>query len=71
VHGYGIPQPDVVRARNLYLTPYQDAFAVDTSADGRALVSVPVFCGRLIERIAAEAPEDWDTSVIDTDAQDS
>lgn len=69
LHGYGIPQPDAVHGRKLYLTPYQDAFAVDTSADGRALVSVPVFCGRLVERIAAEAPDDWDTSAIDTDAQ--
>jgi hypothetical protein len=31
------------------------------------LVSVPVLCGRLVERIAAEAPNDWDDSLIDTD----
>jgi hypothetical protein len=29
-------------------------------------VSVPVFCGRLVERIAAEAPGDWDDSLINT-----
>jgi hypothetical protein len=68
LHGYGIPQPSKVHGRKLYLTPYQDAFAVDTSADGRVLISVPVFCGRLVERVAAEAPGDWDTSTIDTDA---
>jgi len=42
------------------------AFAVDTSADGLARISVPVFCGRLAERTAAEAPGDWDTSLINT-----
>ena len=40
---------------------------LDTSRPGQALVSVPVFCGRLVERIAAEAPGDWDDSLIDTD----
>jgi hypothetical protein len=54
------------RGRKVYL---RDACAVETSADGRALVSVPVFCGRLVERIAAEAPSDWDTSTIDTDVR--
>jgi hypothetical protein len=69
LHGYGFPHPDNAHGRRVYLTPYRDACAVDTSATGRALVSVPVFCGRLVERIAAEAPSDWDTSTIDTDAQ--
>jgi hypothetical protein len=29
-------------------------------------LSVPVFCGRLVERIAAEAVDGWDDSLIDT-----
>jgi hypothetical protein len=69
LHGYGLPHPHKAHGRKVYLTPYRDACAVDTTASGRALVSVPVFCGRLVERIAAESPSDWDTSTIDTDAQ--
>jgi hypothetical protein len=36
----------------------------------RARLSVPVFCGRLVERIVTEAPQDWDTSLLDTDLPD-
>jgi hypothetical protein len=32
-------------------------------------VSVPAFCGRLVERIAVAAPGNWDTSVINTNFQ--
>jgi len=28
---------------------------------------VPIFCGRLVDRIAAELPGDWDDSLINTD----
>ncbi len=44
-----------------------DAYALDTNDDGIARVSVPVFCGRLVERIAAEALDGWDDALIDTD----
>jgi len=48
LHGYGLPLPDEALGRNVALIPDRSAFAVDTSATGRALVSVPVFCGRLV-----------------------
>jgi hypothetical protein len=47
------------------LTDDRDGYAIDTGTDGVALVSVPVFCGCLVERIAAEAPHDWDRSRLD------
>ncbi|MDV7220410.1 hypothetical protein [Streptomyces prunicolor] len=67
LHGYGLPRPNSVSGRNVLLTSDVAAHAIDTSTSGRALVSVPVFCGRLVERIAAAAPQNWDTSLIDTD----
>jgi hypothetical protein len=54
------------RRPKVLLTDDRAAYALDTSQPGRALVSVPVFCGRLVERIAAEAPGDWDDSLINT-----
>jgi hypothetical protein len=68
LHGYGLPKPSTVGGRTVLLTPDVTAHAVDTSTPCRALVSVPVFCGRLVERIAAAAPQNWDTDLIDTDA---
>jgi hypothetical protein len=67
LHGYGLPKPSMVNGRTVLLTSDVTAHAIDTSTSGRALVSVPVFCGRLVERIAAAAPQNWDTSLIDTD----
>jgi hypothetical protein len=67
LHGYGPPKAEKSFGRKVLLTNDRAAFALDTSRDDRALVSVPVFCGRLVERIAAEAPGDWDDSLIDTD----
>ena len=69
LHGYGLPKPSTVSGRTVLLTSDVTAHAIDTSTStsGRALVSVPVFCGRLVERIAAAAPQNWDTSLIDTD----
>lgn len=69
MHGYGLPKPSAVAGRPLLLTSDAVAFAVDTSVAGRASVSVPVFCGRLVERIAAAAPQNWDTSLINTDVR--
>jgi hypothetical protein len=66
LHGYGPPKPAKSCGRKVLLTDDRAAYALDTSRPGRALVSVPVFCGRLVERIAAEAPGDWDDSLIDT-----
>lgn len=66
LHGYYIPKPERLGGRTLLLTDDRTAYALDTSQDGRALLSVPVFCGRLVERIAAEAPEEWDISLINT-----
>jgi hypothetical protein len=66
LHGYGLPKPSTINGRTLLVTPDPGAFALDTSEPGQARVSVPAFCGRLTERIAAEAPGDWDTSLINT-----
>jgi hypothetical protein len=44
-------------------------YAVDTSKRGQALVSVPVFCGHLVERIVAEAYDQWDVTLLDTDVK--
>jgi hypothetical protein len=67
VHGYGPPRPDLINDRKLLLTDDHDAFAVDTAEVGRVWLSVPVFCGQLVERIAAAAGGGWDVSLIDTD----
>jgi len=65
LHGYGLPRPDELDGRMMALTPDPSAYAVDTSQPDRILVSVPVFCGHLVERIALEAHDNWDTSLID------
>jgi hypothetical protein len=67
LHGYGTPTPEKAGRRKVVLTANHDAYALDTTAKGFALVSVPVFCGCLVERIAYEAPNDWDASLLDTD----
>ena len=67
LHGYGLPRPSAVSDRKVLLTRDATAYAVDTSRADQVLVSVPVFCGRLAERIAHAAPQNWDTSLIDTD----
>jgi hypothetical protein len=69
LHGYGPPKPSDVNGRTVLLTPDATAYAVDTSQTDRVLVSVPVFCGRLVERIAHAAPHNWDASLIDTDIE--
>ena len=66
LHGYGLPKPEDAGNRRVGLTAAQEGWAVDTRVNGEARVSVPLFCGRLIERIVAEAPRNWDTSLIDT-----
>jgi hypothetical protein len=53
--------------RKVLLSDDRATYAVDTSRNGHALVSVPVFCERLVERIATEVPGDWDDSLINTD----
>lgn len=67
LHGYGPPKPGEVEGRKVLLTDDATAYAVDTSNADHVLVSVPVFCGRLTERIAHAAPQAWDSSLIDTD----
>jgi len=67
LHGYGIPKKTDPRlgGREVFLSGDTKGFAVDTSATGRAVVSVPVFCGRLVERVAASVPSSWDITEID------
>jgi len=66
LHGYGPPKQDKSCGRRVLLTNDRTAYALDTSYDGVALLSVPVLCGRLVERIAAEASGNWDGSLINT-----
>jgi hypothetical protein len=67
LHGYGLPKPEDACGRRVVLTGSK-GYAVDTSRDGLAIVSVPVFCGRLVERVVHERPEGWDVSVINVAA---
>lgn len=66
LHGYGFPRTAATFGRVVLLSGDLDAYALDTDDDGIARVSVPVFCGRLVERIATEAVDSWDNSLIDT-----
>lgn len=68
LHGYGLPKSEKVHGRRMVLTPEHDAFALDTRFKGFAVLSVPVFCARLVERIINAAPDAWDTSLIETNA---
>jgi hypothetical protein len=67
LHGYGVPKPSRTHGRTVLLTSDPSRYAVDTSKRGQALVSVPVFCGHLVERIVAEAYDQWDVTLLDTD----
>jgi hypothetical protein len=67
LHGYGLPSHRVISGRRFIATGERAAYALDTSDAGIARLSVPVFCARLVERIAFEAPYDWDTTLIDTE----
>lgn len=69
LHGYGLPKAEDLDNRLIALTPDVNGFAVDTEHDDYIRLSVPVFNGHLVERIASEAHEEWDTSLIDTDFQ--
>jgi hypothetical protein len=66
LHGYYPPKPEHIYGRRVLLSDDTDAYALDTSQDGLAWISVPVFCARLVERVAVEAPDEWDVSLIDT-----
>lgn len=64
LHGYGPPKK--VNGRKVLLIADHDTFALDTSHAGEARLSVPVFCGHLVERLAVKAERDWDATLIDT-----
>lgn len=66
LHGYGPPKPEKVRGRRVVFTGNLDACALDTDRADLAMLSVPVFCGSLVERVAAATPESWDMSLVDT-----
>jgi hypothetical protein len=63
LHGYGVSKPKDAGGRNVVFTNDAGAYALDTSRPRLALLSVPVFCGYLVERIAAAVPEQWDLSL--------
>jgi hypothetical protein len=65
LHGYG--PPSRVDGRRIFLTREQDAFAIESDSHDRGLLSVPVFCRVLVERIAFEAHASWDASLVDTE----
>lgn len=69
LHGYGVPKPSRTHGRTVLLTSDPSRYAVDTSKGGQALVSVPVFCGHLVERIVTEAYDQWDVTLLDTDVK--
>ena len=69
LHGYYFPKPAKAAGRIVVYTGSQDAPALDTETDGHAQLSVPIFCGRLVERVAAESSDSWDTSLISTNYQ--
>lgn len=66
LHGYGLPKPEALDGRKLFVSPAVGAYAVDTSRHDRIVVSVPAFCSRLVERIAHAVPQQWDTELINT-----
>ncbi len=68
LHGYGLPSRDQLDGRKIALTNNWDDPAVDTSDADQIRVSVPVFCGFLVERIARAAGNGWDDQLIDTGA---
>lgn len=69
LHGYGIPKPQLIENRRLVLNGDLAAYALVTDQPGLAVLSVPVFCGYLVERIASQAKMFWDVSLINTDIQ--
>lgn len=66
LHGYGIPNEDMLGRRRMAFTDAHDAPALDTDTAGWAYLSVPVFCRTLVERLASEACDDWDSTYVDT-----
>jgi hypothetical protein len=70
LHGYGRPKEEDTHNRPMHLTQRLDTYALnsDKTLPGKRIeLSVPVFCGHLVERIASEVPpEQWDNSLIDT-----
>ena len=64
LHGYGLPRPDRIFGRRTIMSPDPTLYAVDTRRRGEVWISVPVICSRLVERIAFEAYDRWDTSLI-------
>jgi hypothetical protein len=69
LHGYGVPTPSRTHGRTVLLTSDPSEYAVDTSNRGRVLVSVPVSCRYLVERIALEAYDQWDVTLLDTNVK--
>jgi hypothetical protein len=65
-HAYGLPTPGTIGGRDLLVSPAVGAYAVDTSRTDRLVISVPAFCGRLVERIAYETPQPQGTNLINT-----
>ena len=67
LHGYGPPKPENSYGRQLLLTEDRADYARWTPRSPAVhLWARPSSCGRLVERIAAEAPDDWNDSLINT-----
>lgn len=70
LHGYGPPKPGDAKDsgnRRVLLTDDSAGYALDTAEHGLALLSVPVFCGYLVERIVSATSSSWDGSLVDTE----
>ncbi|WNV84723.1 hypothetical protein [Umezawaea sp. Da 62-37] len=67
LHGYFVPKPSGDEPRRVQFNNFTTGYALDTRDPKEIQLSVPVFCGHLVERIAAAVPERWDMSLIDVD----
>ncbi|GID29135.1 hypothetical protein [Paractinoplanes brasiliensis] len=66
LHGYGPPRPEKAENRTVRFIGDPAAHAVDTRTPRVALINVPAFCSRLVERIAAKSSTTWNTEELDT-----
>jgi len=65
LHGYGLPRREQTGGLGVVTTGRRRGYAIDTSGRDLVDLSVPLFCSLLVERIAVEAADDWDVTLID------
>ena len=62
-HGFGLPNK--VAGRTVVLINEDNGYAIDTSHDGKAIISVPAFLNYVVEEFSTQHAKDWDNSVTD------